>query len=109
MEPSSVRSLREKVEVTSFGRLQHRPSVQRLVTARRCRRRTMVRQAPLDLGILDKKVDLFFGDRQPDTVPVAYCGERTADGGLWSDVQDDRTERRPGHARVRNADHVLDA
>ena len=67
------------------------------------------RLAALELGVVDQQLDPARGDVEPDQVAVAHEAERAADRRFRRDVQHDRAEGGAAHARVGNADHVLDA
>ena len=60
-------------------------------------------------AVIDQKLDAALLHRQPDAVAVAHQAERAAGGGIGRDVQHDGAEGGAAHARVGDADHVLDA
>src|SRR5215469_15913681 len=65
--------------------------------------------AALKLRVLEHEIDPALLHRKADAVAVLHEAKRPAGGAVGGDVQHDRAEGGATHARVGDADHVLDA
>ena len=106
----SARRCAQKIEVAAFVGLQH-PVVVELRPAARRRRRggRACGAAAGQLGIVDEEVEPALLDADADAVAVAHEPERPAVRRLRRDVEHDGAVGGAAHARVGQAQHVLDA
>src|SRR5215210_1733299 len=100
---------REKIEVTSVGRLENAAPVQSFVAALGHRWRCKGVEPTLDLGLIDKEVDALTLDRQSDPITISDSRERSSYGSLRRDMQHDGAESGSRHTRIGDAHHVFHA